>query len=164
MRRIVGSRRIVGVVLVVFAGLGAVAVASPPEGVTATVLAQGTYRKFNVKSAKDSPIKFQARSKKRMDLIVRQHEYEPGGHSGWHKHPGPVFVTVLEGALTFYDYHDPDCTPIVVEAGEGYVDTGDGHIARNESGEPARDIAVITAPVGGAFRSELDAPGPNCDF
>jgi len=157
--------RPVAVALVVaLLGLSAVAVASPPEGVTPTVLAQGTYDAFKVKSVKGSPVKYEARSKRPIDIIVRQHDYEPGGHSGWHTHPAPVYVTVLEGALTFYHYNDPTCTPHVVEAGEGYVDRGRGHIARNETDQPARDIAVIIAPVDGAFRGELDAPGPHCDF
>jgi hypothetical protein len=41
---------------------------------------------------------------------------------------------------------------------------GPGYIGRNESGQPAQDISVIIAPVGGAFRSELDATGPYCNF
>jgi hypothetical protein len=51
-----------------------------------------------------------------------------------------------------------------VTAGHGFVDTGDGHIVRNESGQPAQDVSVIFAPVGGAFRTELAAPGPFCSF
>ena len=49
-------------------------------------------------------------------------------------------------------------------AGHGYVDNGKGHIARNETGRLAVDYSVIMAPVGAAFRSELNAPAPNCDF
>jgi hypothetical protein len=48
----------------------------------------------------------------------------------------------------------------VVSAGQGFVDNGRGHIVRNESGLPAQDVSVIIAPVGGAFRGELAAPGP----
>ena len=68
------------------------------------------------------------------------------------------------GQVTFYEYDDPTCTPHVVAAGEGYVDTGRGHIGRNETGQPAQDVSVIIASVGGTFRGELDAPSPYCDF
>jgi hypothetical protein len=51
-----------------------------------------------------------------------------------------------------------------VTAGHGYVDSGRGHLVRNETAETAVDISVILAPVGGAFRQELDAPGPFCGF
>jgi len=84
------------------------------------------------------------------------------GSTGWHQHPYPVFITVTRGTLTFYDASDQTCTPIPVSQGGGYVDSGKGHLVRNESGAPAADISVIMAPVGAAFRSELPAPNPNC--
>lgn len=152
------------VVLLVLAALGAAALASPPVGVTPTLLARGTYDSFKVRSNPHGPVDFKAKAKAPTDIVVRQHVYAAGSSTGWHTHPGPVFITVVEGEVTFYEYGDPTCTPVVVKAGEGYVDTGRGHIGRNESGHPARDVTVIIAPVGGAFRGELDAPGPNCDF
>jgi hypothetical protein len=152
------------VALVVLAPLAAITWASPAVGVTPTLLARGTFDSFKVFSYPHGPGMFKAESKDATDIVVRRHEYEPGSHTGWHAHPGPVFITVISGQLTFYEYDDPTCTPHVVSAGGGYVDTGRGHIARNETGAPATDISVIIAPVGGAFRSELSAPGPYCNF
>jgi len=31
----------------------------------------------------------------------------------------------MSGTMTFYESDDPDCQPIVRNAGEGYLDTGD---------------------------------------
>ena len=154
----------VGLAALLLAALTSVALASPPSGVTFNVLARGTYDSFKVRSSPQGPGDFKAESKAPTDIVVREHAYEPGSSTGWHTHPGPVFITVVEGTITFYEYDDPTCTPVVVEAGEGYVDTGRGHIARNETDLPAKDVTVIIAPVGGAFRGELDAPGPHCDF
>ena len=140
-----------------------VAMASPPSGVTPTLLARGTYDSFKVMS-QQGPGMFKAEAKAPIDVVVRRHDYAPGGSTGWHSHPYPVFVTVITGQITFYEYDDPTCTPHVVSAGEGYVDSGRGHIGRNETTQPATDVSVIMAPVGGAFRGELDAPGPFCDF
>ena len=142
----------------------AVTMASPPSGVTPTVLARGTYDAFKVRSYPQGPGDFKAESKAPTDIVVRKHDYAVGSSTGWHSHPGPVFITVTQGQVTFYEYDDPTCTPHVVSAGQGYVDTGQGHIGRNESGQPAQDVSVIVAPVGGAFRGELDAPGPYCGF
>jgi len=150
--------------LVAVVALGAVALASPPSGVTPTVLARGTFDAFKVRSYPQGADDFKAESKGPTDLVVRQHVYAPGSSTGWHTHPGPVFITVVEGRVTFYERDDPTCTPIVVTAGHGYVDNGQGHIGRNESLEPARDVSVIIAPVGGSFRGELDAPSPSCNF
>ena len=107
---------------------------------------------------------FKAEAKAPIDVVVRRHAYLPGGSTGWHAHPYPVLITVVEGELTFYEYDDPTCTPQVVTAGNGYVDSGHGHLARNETDLPALDVSVIMAPVGAAFRTELEAPGPFCDF
>jgi hypothetical protein len=151
---------IVGVALV----LGAVIVrATPPVGVTPTLLARGTYEAFHVRTDPHSLIDFQAKAKSQVDVVVRQHDYDPNGSTGWHQHPGPVFITVVSGTLTFYEANDPTCTPHFVTAGEGYVDDGRGHIGRNETGQPAKDISVILAPVNLPFRTEIDPPG-NCPF
>ena len=150
--------------LLVIAALTAVALASPPVGVTPTLLARGTYDSFKVKSDRHGAVDFKAKAKTPIDLVVRRHDYAAGASTGWHTHPGPVFITVTQGEVTFYEYDDPTCSPTVVRAGQGYVDTGHGHIGRNETGQPASDMTVIIAPVGAAFRGELDAPGPNCDF
>ena len=150
--------------LLTLAAFVAVTKASPPSGVTPTILARGTYNAFKVKSARHSPVKFKAEAKSQIDIVVRRHDYAVGSITGWHSHPGPVFITVTQGQLTYYELDDPKCAPHVVSAGQGFVDNGRGHIVRNESGLPAQDVSVIIAPVGGAFRGELAAPGPYCGF
>jgi hypothetical protein len=150
--------------LLALAASVAVTMASPPSGVTPTVLARGTYDAFKVKSSPNSPVDFKAKAKSPIDVVVRRHDYAVGSTTGWHSHPGPVFITVTQGQLTYYESDDPACTPHVVSAGHGFVDNGRGHIVRNESGQTAQDVSVIIAPVGGAFRGELDAPGPYCGF
>jgi len=141
-----------------------VALASPATGVTPNLLARTQFDSFKVMSNPDAGELFKAEAKTPIDMVVRRHDYLPGGSTGWHQHPYPVFVNVISGQLTFYEYGDPTCTPHVVSAGEGYVDSGHGHIARNQTGQAAVDISVIMAPVGAAFRTELDAPGPFCGF
>ena len=156
--------------LVALLALGALAAfvavtnASPPSGVTPTVLARGSYDAFKVKSVAGSPVEFDAKAKTPVDVVVRRHDYGVGSSTGWHTHPGPVFITVTQGQLTYYEYDDPTCAPHVVSAGQGFVDDARGHIVRNESGLPAQDVSVIIAPVGAPFRGELSAPGPYCSF
>jgi hypothetical protein len=163
-RRIYLPALAAAIALVVLAAVAAIALASPPSGVTPTILARGTYDSFKVKSAPQSPVDFKAKAKSPVDIVVRKHDYAIGSYTGWHSHPGPVFITVTLGQLTYYHYDDPMCMPHVVTAGHGFVDDGRGHIVRNESGQLAQDVSVIIAPVGGVFRGELDAPGPYCNF
>jgi len=35
-------------------------------------------------------------------------------------------------------------------------------VVLNTSDQPAQDISVITAPVGGAFRTNIDPPNMKC--
>ena len=137
--------------------------AEPPVGVTPALIGRGTYSPFEV-TAELRELEFASAAKRPVDIVVRTHDYAPGSSTGWHTHPGPVFITVLEGTLTFYEYDNRTCTAKVVPKGEGYVDTGRGHVARNESGVPAKDVTVIIAPVGRPFRGELSAPAPHCKF
>jgi len=155
---------VAAITLLALSAFVAITKASPASGVTPTVLARGTYEAFKVKSDRDGPVDLEAKSKAPMDVVVRRHDYVANSSTGWHTHPGPVFITVTQGQLTFYEADDATCTPHVVTSGHGYVDTGGGHIGRNETDQPAQDISVITAPVGGAFRSELPAPNANCGF
>jgi len=148
--------------LVALAAFVAITRAEPPSGVTPTILARGSYDGFNVRSNPQGTIAdFRAHSTAPIDIIVRQHDYAPHSTTGWHTHPGPVFVTVTKGALTYYTLDDP-CTPHVVTAGHGFVDSGRGHVVLNQTDQPAQDISVITAPVGGVFRTNIDPPNVNC--
>ena len=148
--------------LVALAAFVAITQAEPPSGVTPTILARGTYPSFNVRSDPHGTIAdFRAHSTAPIDLIVRQHDYAPHSTTGWHVHPGPVFITVTRGELTYYELDDP-CTPHVVTPGQGFVDSGGGHVVMNTTDQPAQDISVITAPVGGAFRTNIDPPQVDC--
>jgi hypothetical protein len=104
------------------------------------------------------------KSKPAFDIAVQSIVFEAGGQSGWHRHPGPVFIQVVSGTMTFYESDDPTCSPIVRTAGQGYLDLGErAHIARNESGSKAQNVVTYFAPPGAVLRIDAPAPG-NCPF
>jgi quercetin dioxygenase-like cupin family protein len=95
------------------------------------------------------------------DLYVTKHTFDPGGQTGWHSHPGPSLITVIEGTLTVY--HD-DCTFETYSAGQSFTDLGCGdiHNVRNEGATEAIDVAVQIVPHGAPRRIPADDPGcPN---
>jgi len=99
-----------------------------------------------------------------LDIAVQRIAFQPGGQSGWHSHPGPVFISVVEGTMTFYESDDPNCTPTVRHAGEGFLDVGDhAHIARNETSDAATNVVTYLVPPGAALRIDQPNPG-NCPF
>ena len=152
-----------GVAVIPLGALAGLTFASPAKDVTPTQIVRSLFAGFNVRSDPHGPVDFRAHASRPVDVFVRQHDYKPGGHTGWHTHPGPVFLQVKSGELTVYDYEKP-CEGIRLVPGKGYVDTGRGHMVANESGAPATDVSVIIAPAGGgAFRGELDPPEADCD-
>jgi Cupin domain len=138
------------------------------SGSTSTLLGRATFRDPNDQNFKVKRITgdwhAEIKAKPAVDIAVQTITFQPGGHSGWHGHPGPAFIQVVSGTMTFYESHDPACKPTVLTAGQGYLDIGDhAHIARNESTTPAQNIVTYFAPPGVALR--IDAPNPgNCPF
>jgi len=93
------------------------------------------------------------------DLYVNQLTFQPGAQAGWHTHPGPSLVTVIEGTLTVY--HD-DCTFETYTVGETFDDLGCGdvHNVRNETAAEAKVVSVQLVPHNVARR--IDKPDPGC--
>ena len=100
------------------------------------------------------------------ETVIQQIIIAPGGHTGWHSHPGPVVVVIKSGQMSFYDGDDPTCTVRTYSAGEAFIDSGQGHvhIARNEGMANLELWATyFDVPSGAAFRIDQPAPG-NCPF
>jgi quercetin dioxygenase-like cupin family protein len=77
-------------------------------------------------------------------LAAANVEWELGGTSGWHTHPGPVIVAVTEGSVEVTNASD--CVARTYEAGEAFVDPGQGniHVAANASeANPAAATAMF---------------------
>ena len=142
--------------------LGAFAIgfawATPGQGITTTIVSGPTLLdEVNVKSDSDvNQIKI--KTKGLSDVYVVQNTIVPGGHTGWHSHPGISFVTVRSGTATEYHGDDPN-TPHVYAAGTGFVEeAGAVHIIRNEGDTTLELVAFQLIPFGSVRR--IDAPAP----
>jgi quercetin dioxygenase-like cupin family protein len=139
---------------------------NPPPSVT-TLIGRGTFDPFHVKRKSEDDPKWEVdlHAKAPTDIVVQKVTFDPGASSGWHTHPGPVFITVTKGTVTFYDANDPTCTPNALHAGTT-IDAGEahqGHIARNETTEVAETAVTIFLRAGDPTRIPLASPG-NCPF
>jgi Cupin domain len=133
---------------------------------TSNLIGRATFDdRFKVKRAdKALDWEVEIEAKPNLDIAVQTIDFPIGSQSSWHVHPGPVFISVVEGAMTFYESDDPNCEPTVLEKGQGFLDVGEhAHIARNESGAPARNVVVYFVPPGKALRVDQPNPG-NCAF
>ena len=92
-------------------------------------------------------------------IIVRFH-IGPGGHTGWHSHPGPAFVMVKAGTLTLSYADDPNAR-VDYPAGTGWVEEpGRVHIARNEGDDAVELDAFLLVPQGAPLRIDEPEPQP----
>lgn len=138
---------------------------TPSSGSSSTLLGRTTFTYHGLDVQRTSgDWRMELKASPGFDVAVQNIVFQPGSQSGWHRHPGPVFIQVVSGTISFYESDDPTCTPIIRTAGHGYLDLGDhAHLARNESGVPATNVVTYFAPPGAALR--IDAPKPgNCPF
>ena len=109
------------VLIVAFAVCGVVAaaaVATPGLLVTATTPVRGTIAKpfkANVKGV------VKLKTKGPIEVADQVLTIQPGGHTGWHSHPGPVLVVIKSGTFTLYNGYDKDCRGQVFETGSAAV-------------------------------------------
>jgi hypothetical protein len=130
---------------------------------TPTVVGRGNLGTFHIQS-KAGTYDAELKSHDNTDIVVVRNVVAPGGHSGWHYHPGPVLVTVTTGTITFYMGDDPACTPHVHPAGTTFFENGGMvGIARNEGTVEATAVATFFVPAGSPTRLDAPAPG-NCAF
>jgi len=130
---------------------------------TPTVVGRGNLGTYHIQS-KAGDYDAELKSHDNTDIVVVSVDVAPGGHSGWHFHPGPVLVIVKTGTITFYMGDDPTCTPHVHPAGTTFFENGGMvGIARNEGTVAATVVATFFVPAGSPTRLDAPAPG-NCAF
>ena len=134
--------------------------ASPGQGVTRTLIAGPVLLdEIDIKTETDTH-EAEIRTKGPTDAYVQINRVAPGGYSGWHSHPGPVFVLVKTGIATRYDAADPTRTPMIYPTGTVFVEGGanDRHNLRNEQDTDLEVIVVFLVPSGGPTRIEEPQP------
>ncbi len=140
-----------------------IAYATPGAGVTAvTIAGPVALDEININVAIDDDTHVKIKTKGAWVSRVVRYSILPGGHTGWHSHPGPVFVMVTAGTMTKYEANDPT-TAIVYPAGTGFVEgVGDAHIAGNAGAVPLEFTAFFLTPAaaGNAIRINEPAPQP----
>jgi quercetin dioxygenase-like cupin family protein len=134
---------LVGVVLGTLALSATAADATPPSGVTGTIITRTTVGG--------------------KDIILREITVSPGGTTGWHFHDGTLYALVKQGTLT---HSDSDCvTTDVYPAGSTFIEPEGAdhvHIGRNIGTTPVILEVVYVLPHGSPLSE--DAPNPGCGF
>jgi quercetin dioxygenase-like cupin family protein len=142
-----------------FGGLAiGIAWATPGQGITTTIIAGPTaLGEVHVDSKSDlNDVKI--KTKGESDVYVVKNTIVPGGHTGWHSHPGPSIVSVVSGTAT--EYRSDDAESFVYAAGTAFVDEGGdhAHIIVNEGNTDLVLVAFQILPKGAPRR--IDEPAP----
>jgi len=149
-----------GVVTAAIVGLALVGIvrATPGSGTTSSVIGPpATFDAFKVKRKASDNWAVAIQAQRGVSVATQTITFPPGAYSGWHSHPGPVFINVKEGTVTFYEH---DCSVKVVTAGEGFLDVGDHpHFARNEGTVQAVNVVTYFIPPN-TTTLRIDEPQP----
>jgi len=146
------------------------ALATPGQGFAPSPVVNGSFGKLNVNTAGDKTGKWGLilKTLDETDMGVDRLSVAGGGFSGWHAHPAPVFVTVTQGTIRWFDGSDPLCTAHTYTVGDSFIEQAYvPHNVINASGsDPAEFVAIVIKPagfVGPAFRLDRAEPN-NCSF
>jgi quercetin dioxygenase-like cupin family protein len=102
------------------------------------------------------------------DIGADRLSLQPGAYSGWHAHPAPVYITVTQGTIVWYDGSNPLCTAHTYHAGDSFIEgTYRVHNVKNASDSASAEfVAIVIKPAGfagPAFRLDQAEPN-NCKF
>jgi len=141
-------------VIVGAAAAGHVAVVDPATVPTGMLAAHN--------SIDDVPVAALARAVKPdgTELYVQHVRLGANVATGWHTHPGPALVAVVDGSLTYEDAKANGCNRIVYDEGEGFVDRGFGHVHRAIAGADGVDfyVAYLLPPDSATHVISASAP------
>ena len=95
------------------------------------------------------------------DIAFQQLTIAPGGHTGWHTHPGPTFVAVAQGEGTLY-HGVSGCPAHKYAPNSGFFQpTTEVHNFRNEGSTQLTVFAFYMLPSGTANTAiRVDQPQP----
>lgn len=150
--------------------LVAPSLATPGNGFAPALIVGGNFGTLNENTSGDKTGKWGLHLKTLSDTDISADRLtvQPSGFSGWHAHPSPVFVTVTQGSITWFNGSNPLCTSQTYTVGQSFIeDAYVVHNVRNASNSATAEFIAVTirpaAADGPAFR--LDRPEPNnCQF
>jgi quercetin dioxygenase-like cupin family protein len=156
-RGMIRPARVAAVIIIAISASAALvaplALGSSGSGATTTVLGHRATLSDAVQVNEDR-VKFQ--TKDATDLQTQTITFIPGGHSGWHHHPGVIMVIVESGQVTV---HEENCHTMTYGQGQVFIESGaEPMMVSNEGSTNAVVYATQVAPAGSQFRIENDPP------
>jgi len=140
-------------VAAVAGGFAAYALATPPSGQHPTTPAIGELAAGQ--QVNTDRLKFQ--TKDPADVATFSVTYDPSGFSGWHTHPGIVFVVVQSGSVV----RQVGCSSQTYDAGDSFIESDEqpaGQVRNPSDTTPAVLTVMQITPHGSPRRVEANPP------
>jgi quercetin dioxygenase-like cupin family protein len=90
-------------------------------------------------------------------IVLQDGAYSEGGVNGWHSHPGMVAVTLLTGAIEWYD---ADCKMTPYKAGDSWTEGSQVHYFKVTGTTGIHLMATFIIAQG--LTPRIDQPAPAC--
>jgi quercetin dioxygenase-like cupin family protein len=134
-------------------GVVVVAAIVPPSGFHPKIIADGKIAKASEVDA--NGIEFSSRKNAR--VLVQTVDFDGGGNSGWHTHPGLTVVTVVGGSVIDHSRCE---APVVYSANQSFVEEPNtpGFVENASATVQAHVVATLIVPDGMAPRTNVEAP------
>jgi quercetin dioxygenase-like cupin family protein len=103
---------------------------------------------------------FAVDSKKASEVATSQVTWPPDSRTGWHYHPGLVFVTLTSGSLTLYARAKSGCPSTTYQSGQTFLERPRQvvNLVNMGGSTAATVVTIIGIPVGQPAR--VNAPTP----
>jgi quercetin dioxygenase-like cupin family protein len=142
---------------------GTAAVATPPSGLSSTLLARGSlsrHDRIQLLASLTKQIKPPS-----SDVAMVRATLNPGGTTGWHDHPGPSVVILAAGTLTISEAKGRGCRVTEVSAAAGqkaFFHPDDVHRFDNRGATVAEFYITYFAPTALPLLIDVPEAPPGC--
>lgn len=150
--------------------IGAAAISSAIVGVTwatpifnlaAPILATGNddsdIEARGVFATNDGEFRARLKTEGPSTIFVQDVAYSPGGHTGWHSHPGVLTIALVAGTVEWYD---ANCELKTYNAGDAWTEGSQLHYFRNVG--TVNVHLMVTYIIAKGAASRIDEPAPAC--
>ena len=88
-------------------------------------------------------------------ITLQDVAFAPGGHNGWHSHPGIVAISLISGSIEWYN---AQCEGKVYSAGDARTEGSQAHYFRVVGTTGVHLMATFIIAKGASYRIDKQAP------
>jgi quercetin dioxygenase-like cupin family protein len=90
-------------------------------------------------------------------IFVQDAAFSPGGHTGWHSHPGLLTLALIAGRLEWYN---GNCELTIYNAGDAWTEGSQLHYFRSVG--KVNVHLMVTYIIAQGATPRIDKPAPKC--